>query len=170
MQVDMKVCFIGHKTIEITDTLINSLKETILTLITNGVNAFLFGSNSNFNNLAWEIVSEFKRTYPYVKRIYVRSEYQFIDKSYEEYLLKSYEETYFPPKLKRAGKFSYVERNYDMIDNSVYCIFYYDENYVPPLKRQSKNNMLPPIRRKSGTKIAYEYAIKKNKKIINLHK
>ena len=88
-----------------------------------------------------------KKTYPLIKRVYVRSNYPNIDKSYEEYLLKSYEETYFPPKLENAGKYSYVERNYEMIDNSTYCIFYYNENYVPPFKGPSKRN--------SVTKIAY---------------
>ena len=55
-----------------------------------------------------------------------------------------------------------------MIDNSNYCIFYYNENYIPILKRQAKNHALSPIGRNSGTKIAYEYAIKKKKLIINL--
>lgn len=54
----------------------------------------------------------------------------------KKYLLESYEETYFSPKLEKAGKYSYVERNYEMIDSSTYCVFYYNENYVPPLSRQ----------------------------------
>ena len=41
-----------------------------------------------------------------------------------------------------------------MIDNATYCIFYYNENYVPVGLRE----------RKSGTKIAYNYTIKKKKK------
>ena len=166
----MKVCFIGHRTIEKTEKLISLLKETVITLINKDVTTFLFGSMSEFDNLSWEVVSGLKKEYPYIRRVYVRSAHQNINKSYEDYLLKSYEETYFPPKLENAGKYSYVERNYDMIDNSLYCVFYYNENYIPPLKRQSKHNTLSPSRRNSGTKIAYKYALKKKKIVINLYK
>ena len=90
--------------------------------------------------------------------MYVRASYPFLEKSYEEYLLESYEETYFPPKIANAGKYSYVERNYEMIDSSTYCVFYYNKNYITRLDRNS------------GTKLAYEYALKKKKQIINLSK
>lgn len=166
----MQVCFIGHRKIERTEELIFSLKETIVTLINNGVTTFLFGSMSDFNDLSWEIVTKLKKEYPFIKRVYVRSAYQYIDDSYEEYLLKSYEETYFPVKIEKAGKYSYIERNYEMINGSTYCVFYYNENYIPVSSCPIKHNKLLELRRNSGTKIAYEYAIKKKKKIINLYK
>lgn len=166
----MKVCFIGHRIIEKTEELISSLKETVLSFINKGITTFLFGSMSQFDDLAWEVVTKLKEKYPSIKRIYVRSAYPHIQKLYEEYLLESYEETYFPPKLERAGKYSYVERNYEMIDKSTYCVFYYNENYIAPLKRFSRPNILSRSRRNSGTKIAYNYAIKKKKTIINLYK
>ena len=117
---------------------------------------------SEFDDLSWEVVTALKGKYPFIKRVYVRSAYPYIDERYEKYLLESYEETYFPPKLEKAGKYSYVERNCEMIDSSIYCVFYYNESYVPKVNEKPK--------KKSGTKIAYNYAIKKNKKIINLYK
>lgn len=162
----MRVCFIGHRNIEKTDELISLLRDTIVTLIDKGVTTFLFGSKSEFDTLSWKIVTELKKNYPLIKRVYVRAVYPHIDKSYEEYILQSYEETYFPIKLENAGKFSYVERNYEMIDNSTYCVFYYNEDYIPPLNR----NTLLPSSGNSGTKIAYEYATKKKKIIINLYR
>ena len=63
----------------------------------------------------------------------------------------------------------YIERNYEMINLSTYCIFYYNENYIPPIEESTKNNLFPPQKRHSGTKIAYNYAIKKKKQIINLY-
>lgn len=54
------------------------------------------------------------------------------------------------------GRASFVKRNQKMIDNSDCCLFYYDKNY------QVGTN------KKSGTKIAFDYATKKNKKIINV--
>ena len=125
---------------------------------------------SEFDDLLWETVTALKATYPFIKRVYVRSIHRQIDKAYEKYLHKSYEETYFPAKLENAGKYSYVERNYEMIDNSTYCVFYYNENYVVSLSRQPKRNMLLKSKRNSGTKIAYNYAIQRNKIIINLYK
>ena len=152
----MKVCFIGHRNIEVNEELLSSLKETIKKLINNGATTFLFGSKSQFDNLCWDIVTSFKPQYPEIKRIYVRSAFQHLSKSYTKYLLEYYEETYFPPKLENAGKYSYVERNYEMIDKSNFCVFYYNANYTPLKKRNS------------GTKIAYDYAVKKKKNIINL--
>ena len=166
----MNACFIGHRTIEKTESLVFLLRETIITLINSGVATFLFGSMSNFDKLSWEIVTELQREYPHIKRIYVRSIYPTIDKFYEEYILKFYEDSYFPPRIKNAGKYSYVERNYEMIKNSTYCIFYYNKNYIPISKKQPKNDMVLQKTRKSGTKIAYEYAVKKKKIIINLYK
>ncbi len=166
----MKACFIGHKTIEKTEELISSLKETVVTLINKGVITFFFGSMSEFDALSWEVVTELKKEHPCIRRVYVRSAYQYINEAYEKYLLKSYEETYFPPKIEKAGKYSYVERNCEMIDSSTYCVFYYNENYITPLKRQSKYNTTVTLRRNSGTKIAYNYAEKKKKTIINLYK
>ena len=126
----MQGCFIGHRMVEKKAELLVLLKETILALIKKGVDTFLFGNMSEFNELSWKVVTELKEIYPFIKRVYVRSSYQHIDNRYEEYLLKSYEETYFPAKIKNAGKFSYVERNYEMIDKSTYCVFYYNEKYV----------------------------------------
>jgi len=84
----------------------------------------------------------------------VRAEFPYIDESYKLYLLESYEDTYFPKKIENSGKAVYVERNYEMIDNSLYCVIYYDENYSP-------------FNSKSGTKLAYDYAVKRDVKIIN---
>ena len=158
----MKVCFIGHRHIKKNENLISTLKETVISLLKIGATDFLFGSMSEFDNLAWEIVTLLKKDYPYIRRIYVRSAYQYIDNTYTNYLLEHYEETYFPPKLENAGKYSYVERNYEMIDNCEYCIFYYNENHITKNRQQQQ--------RKSGTKIAYEYAIKKKTQTINLYK
>ena len=50
----------------------------------------------------------------------------------------------------------FIRRNKFMIDKSDFCIFYFDDNYIPKTKTRS------------GTGIAYEYAIKKGKEIVNV--
>ncbi len=165
---NMKACFIGHRKIIKTDKLLYLLKETILQLINVGVTTFIFGSKSEFNDLSWEVVTMLKNEYPSIKRVYVRNNNQYINDFYEKYLLTRYEETYYPPKLENAGKYSYVKRNYDLIDNSEYCIFYYNKNYTVSHNKQQNDFILTPTS-KSGTKIAYNYAISKRKNIINLY-
>ena len=151
---DNTCCFFGHRTINETDELRTKITDAVERLITDeNVDTFLFGSKSEFDRLCLELVTKLKEKYPHVKRIYVRAEFPFINDDYLSYLLKSYDETYYPEKLHGAGRAAYVERNYEMINNSKYCIVYYDESNAP-------------ITRKSGTKIAYDYAVKKNRKII----
>ena len=163
-----KCCFFGHRKINKTDELVNKLTEAIEKLIIeNGVDTFLFGSKSQFDDLCYKIVSELKEKHTHIKRVYVRSSFADADESYLKYLLEFYEETYFPEKIRKAGKASYVERNQEMIDKSDYCICYYDENYQPPIRKRSKKDIIS-YQPKSGTKIAYDYAVKKGISIINI--
>jgi uncharacterized phage-like protein YoqJ len=168
MEKEHTCCFFGHRKIKITEELENRLKNVVEDLIVNKkVSNFLFGSKSEFDNLCLKIVTDFKKKHSHIKRIYVRAEYPFIDENYEKYLLKKYDCTYYPKQIVDAGKASYVERNYEMIDKSNYCIVYYDEKYIPQ-KRKNKRQNLFDYQPKSGTKIAYNYAVKKEKMIVNV--
>ena len=150
-------CFFGHRTIKQTEELKIKLIDTIERLINvEKVDTFLFGSKSRFDSLCLELVTELKKKYPHIKRIYVRAEFPFIDDGYKEYLLKSYEDTYFPEKIVGSGRAVYVERNCEMINKSRFCVVYYDEENLPS-------------KRKSGTKIAFEYAQKQGKEIIKVN-
>ncbi|MBO5452739.1 MAG: hypothetical protein J6A69_02105 [Clostridia bacterium] len=81
--------------------------------------------------------------------------------------MESYEDTYYPEKMIDAGKAAYVERNYEMIDNSRYCICYYDENYTPPRRKNSRRDLFD-YQPKSGTRMAFDYANKRNLMIYNV--
>ena len=147
-------CFFGHRKINETEELKSELIEIIENLIVEeSVDTFLFGSKSRFNSLCLDLVTEVKEKYPHIKRVYVRAEYPHISEYYKNYLLESYEDTYYPEKIINSGRASYVERNYEMIDNSQICVVYYDKQGAPNT-------------RKSGTKIALDYAMKRSKKII----
>ena len=161
-------CFFGHRKTNATDDLIRRLTEAVENLITNkNVDTFLFGSKSEFDDLCLNIVTELKNKHPHIKRIYVRAEFPYIDENYTAYLLQSYEDTYYPERMINAGKAAYVERNCEMIDNSSYCIIYYDNSYTPPKRKISKKD-ISAYQPTSGTKRAYDYAIRKNRNIINL--
>lgn len=161
-------CFFGHREIEENETLVNSLNKVIERLIVEEkVGTFLFGSKSQFNKLCYIVVSGLKEKYPYIRRIYVRAEFPYIDEDYKDYLLEMYEDTYYPEKIIKAGKAAYIERNYEMIDNSNFCVAYYNEDYVPTGKINSQRNLSrKPL--KSGTRIAFEYAKKKKVNVINM--
>ena len=161
-------CFFGHRKIAETKELQNNLYEIIENLIiSEKVDTFLFGSKSDFDKLCLKIVTALKEKYPHIKRIYVRAAYQHIDDSYKNYLLESYEDTYYPEQIENSGKASYVERNQEMIDRSKFCVVYYNENYLPPRRKNGRLNLFD-YQPKSGTKIAYDYAVRKRKVIINV--
>ena len=120
------------------------------------VNKFLFGSKSKFSDICYDIVTKFKNEYTNIQRIFVRAEYPIISNNYYNYLKEIYEDSYFYSKKLISNKFSYIRRNQVMIDESDICIFYFNNNYT--------------CKTKSGTRIAYEYAIRKGKKILNLYK
>ncbi len=142
--------------------------ETVKDLITEkNVDAFPFGSKSAFDEFCLAVVTELKNKYPRFRRVYVRTKFSYVDESYTTYLLQSYNHTYYPERMINAGKAAYVERNYEMIDNSSYCIIYYDENYMPPRQRNSKRDV-SDCQPSSGTKRAYDHAIKKNTAANNL--
>ena len=166
------VCsFFGHRKIEITDRVKQKVKKCVENLIVaENVKIFLFGSKSNFNDLCHLIVTELKKEYPDIKRIYYtcKSESCTLEEDREEkekiyssltnqnIRLLGFEEEFEHKTKNCAGKASYIERNKAMIDDSVFCVFYYDSNYKPPTNTNS------------GTELAYKYAKNNSKKIINI--
>lgn len=141
-------CFIGHRKINETKEVRNQLLEIIENLITDEkIDTFLFGSKSRFNELCYETVTRLKEKYPYIKRIFVRAEYPYIGDDYKEYILESYEDTYFPKNVIGTGRLSYVKRNIEMINKSGFCVFYFDKGMLP-------------TNRRSGAEVAFNYAVR----------
>ena len=156
--IEKTCCFFGHRRINETEELKSKLSREIEKLIVEKqVDTFLFGSKSQFDSLCLELVTDIKEKYPHIKRVYVRAEYPYISEQYKSYLLESYEETYYPEHIIGSGRAVYVMRNYEMIEKSYFCIIYYNES----------SSLLDS---KSGTKIAFDYALKKAKQIINIIK
>ena len=161
-------CFFGHRKIADAEMLWGRVYEVMEDLILHkNVDTFLMGSKSNFDALCRTVLSELKEKYPHIKRVYIRAEYPDINEDYKNYLLKSCEETYYPKRARNAGKAVYIERNFEMIDKSEYCIAYFKEDYLPPRRKNSSRD-LSDYQPKSGTAIAYRYAVKKKRTIINV--
>lgn len=178
-----KICaFFGHRKINVTQELVNNLKLTIEDLIVNkNVSIFLFGSNSEFNDLCHKVVTQLKQSYTFIKRISytcksevcilecerLKWEEIYSNTLKQEVHLLGFEEEFEHKTKYVSGKAGYVERNYAMINDSDYCVFYYDEDYLPP-KRKRASADISFYQPKSGTDLAYKYAIQKNKVIINI--
>lgn len=184
IEIPIKACsFFGHRKVEITKSLKQKVKDVIEDLIINhNVLTFLFGSRSDFNYLCHLIVTELKEKYPNIKRIaytcksetcIFESERQKWQKIYSDlqkqkvYLLGVEEEVEHKTKYT-SGRASYVERNQAMINDSNYCIFYYNQNYQPKMRKYSNHNAIY-YQPKSGTALAYAYAKQKRKILINIH-
>ena len=166
MEEKKTCCFFGHRKISAVDGLREKLYKIIEDLIVyKYVDTFLFGSKSDFDKLCLAVVTELKNKYPYIRRIYVRAEFQYINDDYKAYLLQSYDDTYYPEWISGSGRAAYVERNQIMIDHSDICVVYYNKDYQPPTGKNSRRD-IAHYQSKSGTRIAYEYAQKKKKVVI----
>lgn len=179
------VCsFFGHRNAELNDKQLERLRNYIENLIVNhNVNTFLFGSRSDFDFICHKIVTELKVKYPFiVRKCYtcrsetctLEKERQYWEEVYshfrkEKVTLLGVEEEVEHKTKYTSGRASYVERNQAMIDDSDYCIFYYDENYQPPMRKYSKRSVCC-YQPNSGTALAYNYAKQKKKIIWNLLK
>lgn len=176
-------CFIGHRKIEITDELVSSIRHILEKLIEDeGVRIFAFGSRSEFNDLCHEIVTDLQKEYNGLERVYLtcRSEACTLESEREkweeiyssvlkrEIHLQSYEREIEHKTKYTSGKAAYVERNQALIDMSDFCMFYYDENYQPPMRKYSRRSLFP-YQPQSGTALAYKYAKQKKKRIINMY-
>ena len=150
-------CILGHRKFHLTDALRLKIEETIIYLITeHNVSTFFFGSKSNFTDVCFSVITQLKNRYPKIKRVYIRAEYPHINQAYLQYLSSLFEDTYYYNKNLKSGKYNYIKRNQILVDKSDFCLFYYNPEYQP----QSKTT--------SGTKLAYCYALKKEKIIFNL--
>lgn len=182
MDTHKKCAFIGHRNVYITDELREIVQSVVEDLICKcGVETFLFGSRSNFDALCHAVVTELRGKYRSVKRVcypckseacVLESGKQKLEAAYSRLFGKKVELQAFDEEVEHKAKFtagraSYVERNQAMIDDCDYCVFYYDENNKPEARKTGRatNACSAP---RSGTKLAYEYAVKKKKMIINV--
>ena len=172
--VIMKSCsFFGHRDTEQTEELKQKIRETVERLIVEeGVDTFLFGSRSKFDELCHIVVTELKEKYPYIRRIAYLCKHEtgclvgagtslkqkIKDLTGRDEYVGEYEEIKKSDRVNSAGRACYVLRNQWMIDDSMFSVFLLEE------KTQKKA---------SGTVMAFYYACKRNNreeklKILNL--
>ena len=144
--------FFGHKEFKITTELRKKLKEKLSYLIKmKSVSLFYFGGFGNFDDLCWQIVTELKETFPFIKRIFCLSDprHQRVTKR-PKWLKDEDFEDFIYLDLKFDYWYSRIYfRNCEMIDRSDYVIFYVTNT------------------QNGGAFKAMQYALKKKKEIVN---
>ena len=135
-----------------------------------------------FVDLVWQIVQELKKEeFSFLETVAydtksedscLTSDVEKKNRMYSILLNKQVELMHFDRVVKCERSFSatkntYIERNQQLIDESDICLFYYDEHYKPAKRKISKKGF-SEYQPKSGTGIAYDYAKRKNKVIINV--
>lgn len=139
----MKIAIIGHRKVENENLVKLKFTKFAESWLDKDVE-FLFGNNSQFDDICYDVVSQFENSF-LTTQFYCKSPDKF--RKFDKYVL--------PKSCKNAGRLIYINRNKAMIDACDMVIFYFNENYKP----ENSN---------SGTRIAYEYAKRKDKKFINL--
>ena len=146
------VAFVLHKKVDdIYLEMKKKLKEVLSRLIEEeNAETFLLTNKSFFDYFCLHTLTDLKRYYPLIKRVLVKARYEY-DKDFDEaYLLTEYDELYTPEKG------CYSNRYHIMVDKCDILVTYYEGDYKL-LKGKA-----------AGTKNAVEYALKENKRIINL--
>ena len=164
----LKVCFIGHRRVEVTEELRSALRVVLLELIYEGATDFLFGDHSQFNDLCYDAVTELRQDFPQLRRVKLRTGDPELSDYAKRFFLDGYEDSVCPAGVAAAGRAAYVERNQAMIRESDVCVFYYDPAYSPPRRRASKHSVTD-YQPQSGTALAYAYAVKSGKRVVNLY-
>ena len=161
----MKACsFFGHRDTPQTDELKQKVREMVEHLIVEeGVDTFLFGSRSKFDELCHIVVTELKEKYPRIQRIAYLCKHetaclvgagmslkrQTKELTGREVYVPEYEEIKKSDRVNSAGRAAYIERNQWMVDNSNFVIFHLNT-------AEEKKG--------SGTTLIYEY-LKRKKRV-----
>ena len=162
----MKTCsFFGHRDTLQTEELKEKVRETVECLIVEeGVDTFIFGSRSKFDELCYIVVTELKWKYPYIQRIaYLckhesgclagegkKEQCRIKELTGRDVYVREFEDIKKSDRVNSAGRACYVERNYWMVDNSDFVIMYFEIQLEKRVR--------------SGVCVTYEYAKKKLKK------
>ena len=167
----MKSCsFFGHRDTPQTEELKQKVRETIERLIVEeGVDTFLFGSRSKFDELCHIVVTELKEKYPHIQRIAYLCKHEsgcLVGKGRDEerrikeltgrdVYVREFEDIKMSDRINSAGRASYVERNQWLVNDSEFVVCYMD-------------SLLMRDKKTSGTLLAYEYAKNEKKSIENI--
>ena len=144
----MKISFFGHA-----DFCDYGLKEKTIDILTKTIGTdeveFLFGGYGKFDSFAYECCKEIKKHNEKIKCTFVSAYLgKYLDDRKEQ-LLKLYDGIIYPPLENVYKKLAILKRNFWMIDESDFVIFFVERTF-------------------GGAYTALKHAKKRGKNIINL--
>ena len=156
----MKTCsFFGHRDTPQTEELKQRVREMVERLIVEeGVDTFLFGSRSSFDELCHMVVTELQKKYSHICRVAylckhetaclvgagMDLERQIKEITGRDVRVREFEKIKKSDRVNSAGRACYIKRNQWIVDESYVAII-----HMGDLHNQHK---------KSGTKAVYAYS------------
>ena len=127
-------CFTGHRNIKNPDKIRRKIKKTALELIDRGVKAFSIGGAYGFDCLAGEEILKIRQYMPSLYFLVIlpcpfeifTHKWNEEDKQKLEYIMLNAFTSF--PLQNEYTKDCYKKRNQHLINNSRYCVCYYDVN------------------------------------------
>lgn len=153
--MENKICsFFGHRNVECKEEVFYRVLNLVKKLIKDNYSIFLFGGFGEFDDICYAVVTQLKKEYPYLRRVYCYSdEKQFLrekrrglilDTDYEKFEFLSLDYDYWYTRI--------YFRNCKMVDLSDIIVFYAEE------------------KESSGAFKTLKYAVKTKKEIYNVYK
>ena len=152
MEKHKSCSFFGTRSVAISDEIKMKIKNKILELLRNNFRVFYFGGFSEFDDVCYKIVSEYKKEFPDIYRIFCSSDIRWLRPSKQPKWLSNeeFEEITY---LDLDYDYWYTRiyyRNCEIINRSDFVLFFALEN------------------NESGAYKALKYAKSKKKEYINL--
>lgn len=152
-----RICFFGHGTlIEEKGKIKSRVKDELEKLINNGYNRYLIGTHGEFDRLVLSVCRDLRQTHKNIDISVVLTSLSILNGTRASCLYKEkYEDvkTCMYPIEEEHYKKQIIISNQMMVDDSDIVICYVDFTD-----------------RKSGAKMAVDYAVKQGKEVINLFK
>lgn len=125
-------CVFGHRDITFNENdreLLFNLFEDMI--VNKNIYIFFIWWIWDFDDLCHEIITELKKKYPHIKRVYICEDYKFISRPHKrpKWLKDEDYEAFKYYEMKYTGFYKRIYfRNCEIIDHSDYCVFCVDEN------------------------------------------
>ena len=139
----MRVTFCGHRHMQITSEIAESLKNIIYSLIEEGATEFYLGGYGEFDALCARTVRDAKKIYPHITSTLV---IPYIDREFSSSL---YDDSVYPPLESVPRRFAISRRNKWMVECADVVVSYVIHDF-------------------GGAAATLNHANRKNKRVISL--
>lgn len=168
-------CFIGNGKVDL--ILKEKIQDIIKNLVEDGTEIFMFGSKSEFRDVCFDIVTQFKVSNNNIKTVGCPCNGELFYLQKDKYTQEMTIYNTLNKKINVQGfdeinqfnneGLSYFDRNKNMIESSDFCVFYFKkEEHILPSKYKTRLTKLQSVNEEN---LVLDYAKKLNKQIISIN-